>query len=510
MKVLSELHLLIVCRILDLAFPYDSTSSPPSTHHGTGSAASATASASDSLVQQLQALAARQSETEKALATLIGMLQGSTVSASSSPSTPARVLPHSADKRVSFSDHADIDLVDSSSESSNPDDGLRHDFELQNRARLDEALRSSTLLSGEPPLDAEYDFRMLPTPSVSRPTTVSYKMDRDLFTELQALRTTFYPFEGYALQVNMASICSMIYSTSGGHGKSAAARGLILLDILGVFHSVYRKRDKPETGMQTHEATIYNPNREPTLLALGPSYTSIYIFPVSAAHFAAFIRAEVRKAVQDPKIPYEDAKTVQERLFILQQYEKLMGNLIAAQLGSNPQSDRYHVSKWALLLVFHVNRWVKATVSFQLRLLTDKFHDGWTTHYRDLAGSEAHLKSIFPMALTLLGYRCSVGHLGGCKVVCDACSSTSKDSTSPAYATLKKSYDKAYSSWRQTLRAADKKLPSEDTSHEAYARTAGAVPRPNPSDFKAASTVDSFSAAQDRVPLPPVLNEHFY
>jgi hypothetical protein len=251
------------------------------------------------------------------------------------------------------------------------------------------------------------------------------------------------------------------------HRTTTYKAGVALIDINGVPHHFYRSR-KPDPTSLPSISHVLNPSAALELESLGETLIARHIFPVSPDHWKAFMRSSLLKAVADP-VPfqsYSDASTGQARVRALEAYHIRFRQLVVSTMGSAWQDHRYHISLWALLLVFHLGRWTHATVLRQLALLTDNFDREWETHWAPKTRDTTYLALIFPQALELLDYRCPKGHRGQCHLACDVCDrNTGHDIDDP------EAQKQAIEQWHRQFHiwATDaKKRGVTDTSHKAF------------------------------------------
>lgn len=289
------------------------------------------------------------------------------------------------------------------------------------------------------------------------------------------------------------------------HKTSNLKIGVALIDINGIPCHFYRSR-KVDTTTLPSVAQVFNPSGISELECLGESLIARNIFPVTPDHWKGFMRSTALKAVANPVsfLVYSDAQNGQLRVRAVEAYSARFRQLMLNVLGSNWKDHKYHISLWAMLLIFHLGRWTHATTMRKLDLLLDNFDREWETHYSNRVRDNQYLALIFPQALELLDYRCPKGHRGYCEQVCDICDrsslvSTVTDSTDDV---SDSSHKQAIDDWHKALNIwtlDEKKKGTADTSRKAFEKI-----RPFP---KVSSTSSKKPQRLDRKSLAHLQNK---
>eukprot|EP01033_Poteriospumella_lacustris_P007635 gene7635-5490_t len=296
----------------------------------------------------------------------------------------------------------------------------------------------------------------------------------------------------------IAEVLMLVY-----HRTTSYKVGVAIIDITGIPHHFFRSR-KPDTTSPPSIATVFNPSAIVDLECLGEPLIARHIFPVSPDHWRVFLRSTLIKAVADP-VPfqaYSDAPSGQSRVRMLEAYSQRFRQLIHSTLGASWRDHKYHVSIWAHFLIFHLGRWVHATVLRRLDLLLDNFDREWETHYAVKLKDTTYLANVFPQCLELLDYRCPKGHRGYCELACDICDrapASAHDTDDTDHRKLVDAWHRAYTTWVADAR----KKGLGDTSHKAYEKES---PYPKPSTSTRRPRIDRRSLAhtQNRVTPPPL------
>lgn len=297
---------------------------------------------------------------------------------------------------------------------------------------------------------------------------------------------------------SIAEVLMLVY-----HRTATCNAGVTLIDITGIPHHFFRSR-KPDTTLPPSIANVFNPASVVELECIGEPLIARHIFPVSPDHWRLFFRSTLIKAVADPVSfqRYSDAPSGQARVRALEAYSQRFRQLLISTLGTSWRDHKYHISIWAHFLIFHLGRWVHATVLRRLDLLLDNFDREWETHYAVKLKDPTYLSNVFPQCLELLDYRCPKGHRGYCELACDICDrATSHDST-PDDTDNRKLVDawhRAYTAWATDAR----KKGVADTSHKAYEKE-NPYPKPTTTGRKSKPDRRSLAHAQNRI-APPAL-----
>lgn len=159
---------------------------------------------------------------------------------------------------------------------------------------------------------------------------------------------------------------------------------------------------------------MFNPDADPYLASLGSRKTSAHLFPATLAQFDALISDTFLKLMNpSPLFPEASAKVRGGFVSILTAYQRKIHDLVAGLCGglcssTALQSNPHHITIWAIILLFHLNRWMRAMVHGKISLLVDDFDSTWFATYAGQVGSQP--KSGYGLLLSdllmFLGYRC--------------------------------------------------------------------------------------------------------
>jgi hypothetical protein len=301
--------------------------------------------------------------------------------------------------------------------------------------------------------------------------------------------------------------------------KSANCKaGLVLIDINGIPFHFYRSAKKSDTSCLPSVAQVFNPSAIAELECLGETLMARYIFPVTPDHWKSFMRSTSIKAVPEPVSfqRYTDASSGEQRVRMIEAYTIRFKQLMVGILGPSWKENKYHISIWALMVIFHLGRWMHATLLGRLDLLLDNFEREWEAHYANNIRSVNGLADLFPLALELLDYKCPKGHRGYCEQFCDVCdrstgsSSTSHDSTEDS---SDSNHKKTIDAWHRGFNAWSaeaKKKGLTDVSHKAYEKENPYPKQAASHNQKRSSKLNrrSFAHQQNKV-IPHIIHELF-
>ena len=164
-----------------------------------------------------------------------------------------------------------------------------------------------------------------------------------------------------------------------------------------------------------------------------------------------------------------------ERVKHITRYGKKFRGLRQAYLWdhstiANTQANKYHITTWCVLLLFHVNIWMLAMTRKDTSLLVEEFDTIFQAHYADRLRHDAPPKVPFHLALSLLEYRhdkCKMR--GSCALYCANCgvnasrpSGSSVSEESPA----SRQFYSAYRAWKKGVKeGGDKTLAKYQLLH---------------------------------------------
>lgn len=203
-------------------------------------------------------------------------------------------------------------------------------------------------------------------------------------------------------------------------------RGLLIADISGRLYQVRWpavlniKRLNPRQGC----SPLANPHKDDTI-ASAPTELLLdnHMYPRCLASFREFIQQMKDQALQTSRIRFtESGQELQQRV---RDYEDMMKDLFVVVFSSGRSTafhtNPLHVSRWALLLSFHVKQWMYAVTHGNLGLLTERFREAWKPYEHLVAHQLPDLDANgFLLHLELMGYHCRLcGKVGVVASCCD-------------------------------------------------------------------------------------------
>jgi hypothetical protein len=225
------------------------------------------------------------------------------------------------------------------------------------------------------------------------------------------------------------------------------AEGITLLNVVGAVYKVKDKKMGSEVLRITKEI-VGDAGAGLTARRLGhPNFTQT-ILPCSISQLKCFFdeqKSQVMRA--DTGLP--DKELLKRRTELLA-YEKLLRNLVKSVLHNRADGRSFHISDFAVILVFHLHRWMRATLYNKWSLLTSNFDTQWEAYFRCFTFDHGAWRTglLYQDAAELLGFRCPMPRCslsGMCEEYC--VSSTCKERGFSAItrnsAGDKRTYDKA-------------------------------------------------------------------
>lgn len=222
---------------------------------------------------------------------------------------------------------------------------------------------------------------------------------------------------------------------------------------------------------------LYNPDADTYLSGLGVRQVSAHLYCASIGQFNALMSDQLMKLMSPSALfPSKDRN---ELMQTLHRYHQKIQDRLADLCGGDPspqamQQNPRHVTLWALIFVFHLNRWMRAMIYQDLTLLLKDFDSQWYTTYSNKViyypGQRAEIS--LEGALSFLLYRCPVCYrLGACVYFCSTPTCITRlASTKPAAAShvaTPSGYMAAYKAWRKA-----ENKPDTPASKSAFAQTA--------------------------------------
>lgn len=280
--------------------------------------------------------------------------------------------------------------------------------------------------------------------------------------------------------------------------------GLLIPDICGLVHQVLLIAKTPPSP-RPPQATLFNPNGSPLLASIGLPRTSAHIAFRSYHLMGIFFDTEQNKVLTGlGMIAFKDSPATTDAARFISAYKQAMNLMVSRHCPGGLQRDPYHISKWSLILLFHLHRWFRAILELRLAILVEDLQLQFDRIIGPLLTDGAYLRRIFPLALQILEYRCPKGHLGGCHKACDSCGKT--DQPLLASGAEASEYKTALAEWRRVTRETYQrqhprsKPPKELTTEEAYAKSPNAIPRPLQSTSATSSPMEYLANNQHLIP----------
>lgn len=200
--------------------------------------------------------------------------------------------------------------------------------------------------------------------------------------------------------------------------------GLLLLDVRGIPHVFKSKSSKKCNPITT--CVIYNPNGNVELSSLSIRASSPFLFPVTSNHAERNFEDQIDKVFEPSAFHF--CHTPMQSLQYLRDYMKRFRALMVAHLRNgkqlgDTQTNPYHITTWTVLLLFHLNMWMKAVTHQDLNILNTHFNNCWARSYESCLRYGSAPKVSLLRSLELLEYRhdkCKIR--GTCLLYCPNCS----------------------------------------------------------------------------------------
>ena len=249
--------------------------------------------------------------------------------------------------------------------------------------------------------------------------------------------------------------------------------GLVLISVNGVPGIIALSTSTKVLGFVGKISTkLHNPDSHPALSCASATDVSAHLFPATVDQFEALIKDQLIKAMSAQLL--FPRNTPQQLIRVLLLYQTLSYKLLDGIFGGHTtaavQAHRHHVTVWAVVMQFHLNRWMRATLQGDISLLISDFDTTWQSTYKVMLGLDSDGRPLVPLqeALLFLAYRCPrCSRLGACEIFCpsDACRTAARATVDDrADAQQQPGYMKAYKAFQQTPGNAK-------ASHEAFSKT---------------------------------------
>jgi hypothetical protein len=152
-----------------------------------------------------------------------------------------------------------------------------------------------------------------------------------------------------------------------------------------------------------------NPNFTPTIL------------PTSPLQFQCFFEEQKNQLHRTDTGISE--KKLRERRSELMAYERLLRNLSNSVLRPRHNGKSYHITDFAVILCFHLHRWMRATLYDDWTVLTAGFDTQWDAYFRGFTNDVGGWRTgfLYQDGAEMLGYCCPMprcGLRGMCEEFC--------------------------------------------------------------------------------------------
>jgi hypothetical protein len=282
-------------------------------------------------------------------------------------------------------------------------------------------------------------------------------------------------YKGWVVGVNTFIKESKEFSARDFESALGSKDGLVLFDILG--HPFLYVFKSTKAGHQVAPiCSIFNPDVHPVLSSLGRQPISMGLLPSTPANLLGFLAEQMSMCHDLSAIDYKQS-TGKSRYHVLFQFNQKMINVMdkLRLTGTGDILDRFHLTSMATVMVFFVNRWMRAILNKDLNYLLIDFDVNWANDYKDLtepSGPSNIPKMNLKVALFILGYLCDKcntrgAHMDLCCVKCDIDKSggdknggSNKSKIVGSGDTLTKVAYELYKQWRAALTGDAKKRSS--------------------------------------------------
>jgi len=254
----------------------------------------------------------------------------------------------------------------------------------------------------------------------------------------------------------------------------SSADGLFVLSINGipcVYHIPHTS--KPSTFVPKVVTKLYNPDAHSFLARLGAYDVAAHLVPVTVDQFEVNMNDQQLKSMHaSPLFPNTKPDVLIKALFA---YKRKVYTLLDGIFGGHSttvvQAHRHHVTIWSQVLLFHINRWMRAMVHGDIALLLTGFDTTWQTTYLVRLGLDSRGYPLVQLldALQFLSYRCpQCNRLSGCALFCsyDACrAAIAAAGAAPAANEASTGYMSAFKAFMKTQKAGTKE---DEAAHKLF------------------------------------------
>ena len=254
----------------------------------------------------------------------------------------------------------------------------------------------------------------------------------------------------------------------------SSADGLFVLSINGipcVYHIPHTS--KPSTFVPKVVTKLFNPDAHSYLARLGAYDVAAHLVPVTVDQFEVNMNDQQLKSMHaSPLFPNTKPDVLIKALFA---YKRKVYTLLDGIFGGHSttvvQAHRHHVTIWSQVLLFHINRWMRAMVHGDIALLLTGFDTTWQTTYLVQLGLDSRGYPLVQLldALQFLSYRCpQCNRLSGCALFCsyDACrAAIAAASATPAANDTSTGYMSAFKAFMKTQKTGTKE---DEAAHKLF------------------------------------------
>lgn len=293
--------------------------------------------------------------------------------------------------------------------------------------------------------------------------------------------------------------------------------GLILGDMAGFAYG-YKCRGSIELKKVSSRLScspLLNPDHDVRIQNVSTDQSLVnHMFPRCYASLQQFFRRMSDQAVQPSRIRFKQEGP--ERQAAVRRYEERLDQLIfsifagctAGDLHRNP----YYVTRWALILGFHIKLWMRALVVADASVLDTEFDAYWRPHELYLGDLHRLTPGEFVMHLEFLGIHCRLcGMIAQVESCCSnpkcthargADSTLKANSSADSHVVTEAEYQAKLDRWQeQRMQVWEKggakgNAPKKDKA--AFTKETKYTTRPKATASKA--TVEDYYDQQDRLP----------
>jgi len=261
-------------------------------------------------------------------------------------------------------------------------------------------------------------------------------------------------------------------------GDIMGSKGLVIIDSIGSFHKVSFKKQKGTKLVKLTTELIKGPPWKENPKECGPQYSCQAIFPVSWDHFRAFEveqRDLLMRAAGIAKRSRIKDSLMQKARHLNDYFEQLRNRMSIVMGGdhSGSKTSEHHITRWSVLVYFHLLRWQSAMLSDNFELLHRNLQSDFTSLCQDKIDITSGVtQQRIEYSMKFLGYCCpksGCGAHGFCDSCCPHCGRGEICKKKQSNNSNKKAFDIAWKKWQQTTSASDK-------SREAFRKTNPTLP----------------------------------